>query len=177
MPLLPVVLVHAQGARLPHGRPVLGRPDIRRLLRSHLCRRDVGHGRHPRPRRLAVAVHHRGCHHRRRGHRLLFCPAQLPPDDEVADGGGEGVGCVVRTCPCTCIVHATWAACAVVGRCPWDANEQARRLEEDIGEDDWVNSEEQTFWQGAKLAFTDFKTYILVSREQHPRRRKKKNKS
>jgi hypothetical protein len=38
-----------------------------------------------------------------------------------------------------------------------------RRLQEDIGEDDWVNSEEQTFWQGAKLAFTDPKTYILVS--------------
>ncbi|KAL2129360.1 hypothetical protein VTI74DRAFT_7897 [Chaetomium olivicolor] len=36
------------------------------------------------------------------------------------------------------------------------------RLQEDIGEDDWVNSEEQTFWQGAKLAFTDFKTYILL---------------
>jgi hypothetical protein len=38
-----------------------------------------------------------------------------------------------------------------------------RRLQEDIGEDDWVNSEEQTFWEGAKLAFTDSKTYILVS--------------
>jgi hypothetical protein len=38
-----------------------------------------------------------------------------------------------------------------------------RRLQEDIGEDDWINSEEQTFWQGAKLAFTDPKSYILVS--------------
>lgn len=36
-------------------------------------------------------------------------------------------------------------------------------MQEDIGEDDWVNSEEQTFWKGAKLAFTDMKTYILVS--------------
>ncbi|KAK4122480.1 MFS general substrate transporter [Parathielavia appendiculata] len=36
------------------------------------------------------------------------------------------------------------------------------RLQEDIGEDDWVNSEQQTFWQGAKLAFTDPKTYILL---------------
>ncbi|KAL2260112.1 hypothetical protein VTK26DRAFT_6003 [Humicola hyalothermophila] len=36
------------------------------------------------------------------------------------------------------------------------------RLEEDIGEDDWINREEQTFWQGAKLAFTDVKTYILM---------------
>lgn len=26
-----------------------------------------------------------------------------------------------------------------------------------------MNKEEQTFWQGAKLAFTDVKTYILVS--------------
>jgi hypothetical protein len=42
----------------------------------------------------------------------------------------------------------------------------SRRLQEDIGEDDWINSEEQTFWQGAKLAFTDSKTYILVRREQ-----------
>jgi hypothetical protein len=36
------------------------------------------------------------------------------------------------------------------------------RLQEDIGEDDWVNSEEQTFWQGAKLVFVDVKTYILL---------------
>lgn len=37
------------------------------------------------------------------------------------------------------------------------------RMEEDIGEDDWTGSGEQTFWYGAKLAFTDLKTYILVS--------------
>lgn len=37
------------------------------------------------------------------------------------------------------------------------------RLEEDIGEDDWVDSEHQSFWHGMKLAFTDIKTYILVS--------------
>ncbi|KAH6649734.1 major facilitator superfamily domain-containing protein [Chaetomium tenue] len=36
------------------------------------------------------------------------------------------------------------------------------RLQEDIGEDDWVNSEEQTFWEGAKLMFIDPKTYILL---------------
>ncbi|KAH8879998.1 MFS general substrate transporter [Thozetella sp. PMI_491] len=36
------------------------------------------------------------------------------------------------------------------------------RLEEDIGEDDWVSSEQQTFWQGAKLAFSDGKTYVLM---------------
>ena len=36
------------------------------------------------------------------------------------------------------------------------------RLEEDIGEDDWVSSEDQTFWQGAVMAFSDPKTYILV---------------
>lgn len=35
------------------------------------------------------------------------------------------------------------------------------RLEEDVGEDDWV-SEEQSMWHGAKLAFTDIKTYVLV---------------
>ncbi len=37
------------------------------------------------------------------------------------------------------------------------------RLEEDIGEDDWVNSEQQTFWHGAAMAFSDVKTYVLVS--------------
>ena len=37
------------------------------------------------------------------------------------------------------------------------------RLEEDIGEDDWVDSEEQSFLAGAKLAFSDTKTWILVS--------------
>jgi MFS family permease len=38
----------------------------------------------------------------------------------------------------------------------------AWRLEDDIGEDDWIDSEHQTFWQGAKLAFMDVKTYVLV---------------
>ncbi|KXJ91132.1 major facilitator superfamily domain-containing protein [Microdochium bolleyi] len=36
------------------------------------------------------------------------------------------------------------------------------RLEEDIGEDDWVGTEDQSFFQGAKLAFTDIKTYVLM---------------
>ncbi|KAI1860662.1 uncharacterized protein JN550_011387 [Neoarthrinium moseri] len=36
------------------------------------------------------------------------------------------------------------------------------RLEEDIGEDDWIDSEHQSFWQGAKLAFSDIKTYVLM---------------
>ncbi|GAP84519.1 putative pantothenate transporter liz1 [Rosellinia necatrix] len=34
------------------------------------------------------------------------------------------------------------------------------RLEEDIGEDDWVG--EESMWHGAKLAFTDLKTYVLL---------------
>ncbi|KAK1138776.1 hypothetical protein N8T08_002007 [Aspergillus melleus] len=38
----------------------------------------------------------------------------------------------------------------------------AWRLEEDIGEDDWVDSEQQSFLHGAKLAFTDIKTYVLT---------------
>lgn len=37
------------------------------------------------------------------------------------------------------------------------------RLEEDIGEDDWVDSSQQTFFHGMKLAFQDIKTWILVS--------------
>jgi len=36
------------------------------------------------------------------------------------------------------------------------------RLEEDIGQDDWVGSKEQTFWEGARMAFTDIKTYVLM---------------
>lgn len=43
----------------------------------------------------------------------------------------------------------------------------AWRLEEDIGEDDWVDSEQQSFLHGAKLAFTDIKTYILVNSPSH----------
>ena len=39
----------------------------------------------------------------------------------------------------------------------------AWRLEEDIGEDDWVDSKDQTFLHGMKLAFTDSKVYIFVS--------------
>ncbi|KAJ5901515.1 hypothetical protein N7495_002043 [Penicillium taxi] len=38
----------------------------------------------------------------------------------------------------------------------------AWRLEEDIGEDDWVDSEHQSFLYGAKLAVTDIKTWILT---------------
>jgi len=36
------------------------------------------------------------------------------------------------------------------------------RLEEDIGEDDWVDSEHQSFVVGLKLAFSDIKTYVLM---------------
>lgn len=39
----------------------------------------------------------------------------------------------------------------------------AWRLEEDIGSDDWTNSEEQTMWYGFKLALKDIKMWILVS--------------
>jgi hypothetical protein len=39
----------------------------------------------------------------------------------------------------------------------------AWRLEEDIGQDDWIDSQHQTFLHGLKLAFTDIKMYILVS--------------
>ncbi|KAJ5743211.1 hypothetical protein N7533_010313 [Penicillium manginii] len=49
---------------------------------------------------------------------------------------------------------------------PWLTEEEkdlaAWRLEEDIGEDDWVNSEDQSFLYGAKLAFTDSKTWVLM---------------
>lgn len=38
----------------------------------------------------------------------------------------------------------------------------AWRLEEDIGEDDWLSSKEQTFFHGMKLAFLDIKMWILV---------------
>ncbi|EHL00405.1 putative Uncharacterized transporter [Glarea lozoyensis 74030] len=36
------------------------------------------------------------------------------------------------------------------------------RLEEDIGAEDWLDSQHQSFKQGLKLAFTDVKTYILM---------------
>lgn len=36
------------------------------------------------------------------------------------------------------------------------------RLDEDIGEDDWTGTENQTFWHGTKLAFADIKTWVLV---------------
>ncbi|KAI1308599.1 major facilitator superfamily domain-containing protein [Xylaria venustula] len=35
------------------------------------------------------------------------------------------------------------------------------RLEEDVGEDDWQEGE-QSMWTGARLAFTDMKTYVLL---------------
>ena len=36
------------------------------------------------------------------------------------------------------------------------------RLEEDVGEDDWLDSEPQSFVVGLKLAFSDIKTYVLM---------------
>lgn len=36
------------------------------------------------------------------------------------------------------------------------------RLEEDVGEDDWVDSKDQSFLVGMKLAFSDVKTYVLM---------------
>lgn len=36
------------------------------------------------------------------------------------------------------------------------------RLQEDIGTDDWVSSEQQTFWNGLSLAFKDVKTWLLM---------------
>ena len=39
----------------------------------------------------------------------------------------------------------------------------AWRLEEDIGEDDKIESEKRPFLHGAKLAFTDIKTWLLVN--------------
>lgn len=49
---------------------------------------------------------------------------------------------------------------------PWLTEEERQlavwRLEEDIGEDDWLDSQHQTFKEGAKLAFSDVKTYILM---------------
>jgi hypothetical protein len=36
------------------------------------------------------------------------------------------------------------------------------RLEEDVGEDDWLDSQHQSFVVGLKLAFSDIKTYVLM---------------
>ncbi|CAO1599000.1 hypothetical protein XANCAGTX0491_002746 [Xanthoria calcicola] len=36
------------------------------------------------------------------------------------------------------------------------------RLDEDIGEDDWTGSQNQTFWHGMKLAFQDVKMWNLM---------------
>ncbi|EUC29848.1 hypothetical protein COCCADRAFT_8025 [Bipolaris zeicola 26-R-13] len=36
------------------------------------------------------------------------------------------------------------------------------RLEEDIGEEDWVSSEAQTFFKGLKLALVDIKTWVFT---------------
>lgn len=37
------------------------------------------------------------------------------------------------------------------------------RLEEDIGQDDWVTREDQTLWHGFKEALQDVKMWVLVS--------------
>lgn len=37
------------------------------------------------------------------------------------------------------------------------------RLTEDVGQDDWVDSKEQTLWHGFRLALGDVKTWLLVS--------------
>lgn len=37
------------------------------------------------------------------------------------------------------------------------------RLEEDVGDEDWVDAKQQDIKHGLKLAFSDIKVYILVS--------------
>lgn len=44
------------------------------------------------------------------------------------------------------------------------------RLQDDVGADDWVDGKDHSFWHGAKLAFTDVKTYVLVRPRSHPLR-------
>lgn len=41
------------------------------------------------------------------------------------------------------------------------------RLEEDVGQDDWVGSEAQTFGHGFTLAIKDVKTWVLVRIIRH----------
>ena len=49
---------------------------------------------------------------------------------------------------------------------PWLSPEEKElaiwRLDEDIGEDDWVGSQQQTFWHGLSLAAKDIKMWIMV---------------
>ena len=49
---------------------------------------------------------------------------------------------------------------------PWLTEEERTlatwRLEEDIGAEDWLDSQHQSMREGARLAFTDIKTYILT---------------
>ncbi|KAK0385988.1 hypothetical protein NLU13_5705 [Sarocladium strictum] len=48
----------------------------------------------------------------------------------------------------------------------WLTEEEATlaiwRLEEDIGQDDWVSSGQQSIWHGFKLALADVKTWVLL---------------
>ncbi|KAL3463135.1 major facilitator superfamily domain-containing protein [Aspergillus heterothallicus] len=49
---------------------------------------------------------------------------------------------------------------------PWLSEQEkdlaAWRLEEDIGEEDWVEGEQQSFFLGAKKAFLDYKVWLLL---------------
>ncbi|KIX07776.1 uncharacterized protein Z518_02430 [Rhinocladiella mackenziei CBS 650.93] len=49
---------------------------------------------------------------------------------------------------------------------PWLSEQEKQlavwRLEEDIGEDDWIDSKQQTFWHGFKLAVKDIKMWIMM---------------
>lgn len=49
----------------------------------------------------------------------------------------------------------------------WLTEEEAAmatwRLEEDIGQDDWTASEDQSMWHGFALALKDVKMWVLVS--------------
>lgn len=50
----------------------------------------------------------------------------------------------------------TWLSEEEVALATW-------RLEEDIGQDDWVASKDQTMWHGFRLALQDVKMWVLVS--------------
>lgn len=142
-------MVYERGTGAQDSHPVFRLADLWRFFGLDCCRNNKKHGRCERAWCLALAVHHRGRHH---GKHF----SQRGNPKAAADSSQIVIAFAAYFIMPNFPRTTTWLSEQEKQLAIW-------RLEEDIGEDDWVNSEEQTFFHGAKLAVKDPKAWLLLA--------------
>ena len=145
--LLPQCMVYAQRAGIPHCSSLFRFLALGRLLRPHCCRNHREYG---------LCQGSPGLVSRLSSYLVASCSNFYRRWLFIIEGAITIAVAFI----------AIWVLPNFPRTTSWLSEEEkelaAWRLEEDIGEDDWVDSEQQSFLYGAKLAFTDIKTWILV---------------